>query len=179
MTKIVARCWCGVLLLVVLGGCGSGGNQKKAAAKAAQTLTVASGSRVPALGVAFVVSYDPATDTVVPGYRILQVGVSNKSINIFELNPLNDRWYVIDRGGHKRLAIVTLRDHDPNVWGGLSPKLRALIEYPLLIDVGGEVPIDLFFPASIALEEFRQVIFESAALQKTIVIYAREDHLTK
>lgn len=165
--------WC---LIGLLAGCaGTVARDERKAAVAAQTVTTASGARIPQMGVGFAISYDPATDTVVPGYRILQVGISNKSLNILELNPVGDRWFVVDRDGRKRQAILTLRDHDPNIWSTLSPKLRALIEYPLLVDIGGEVPVDLFFPVSQPLAEFRQVIFESALLHKTIVIYARED----
>lgn len=143
-------------------------------AKPSETIIVPAGTRSPALGVSFDLSYEPTTDNIIPGYHILQVGMGNHSLKVIELNPMADAWYLVDRRGKKQKAIISLRRTDPDVWASLPVRLRRLIEYPLMINVSEIKSIDLLFVDRIELSEFREVIYESSTLGKTIRVYARE-----
>lgn len=132
------------------------------------------GTQIPALGLAFDVSYDVATDGVIPAYRVLNIGITNSSLEIVPLDPLADRWWVVDRNGNKHPAIIGLRRADPDAWAALPVGLKKLIEYPLMVPIGATQPIDLLFPEKVRLNEFRQVLFRSAGLGREIEIYARD-----
>lgn len=133
-----------------------------------------SGTQIPALGLAFDVSYDPATDGVIPTYRVLNIGITNNSLEVIPLDPLADRWWVVDRNGKKHQAITGLRRADPDMWARLPMGLKKLIEYPLMVPIGATQPIDLLFPGKVRLNEFQHVIFHSAGLSREIEIYARD-----
>ncbi|MBI2343034.1 MAG: hypothetical protein HYV02_01655 [Deltaproteobacteria bacterium] len=162
------------LSIVSLAGCATTGERSKSAAKKPQEIVVPAGTQSPALGLAFDVSYDPATNHIIPGYHILTVGITNSSIRVVQLNPLEDRWGLVDRRGSKRSALLNLRHKDPDVWTTLPPRLKQLIEYPLYIGLGETHAIDLLFPNNIVLDDFREVHFFSANLNAIIRIYARE-----
>lgn len=142
--------------------------------EAIQPVVVPAGTQVPALALAFDLSYDPATDQVVPGYRILTVGITNGSLNVLQLEPMADRWFVQDRQGRRHAAVLSLRHADPDAWTGLAPRLKRLIEYPLMIGVGETRAVDLLFPDKVVLRDFQGVRFESIGLDKIIHIFARE-----
>lgn len=133
-----------------------------------------SGTQIPALGLAFDVSYDPATDGVIRPYRVLNVGITNSSLEVVPLDPLADRWWVVDRDGKKYEAITVLRRANPDVWARLPVGLKKLIEYPLMVPIGVTQPIDLLLPEKVNLNEFRHVLFRSAGLGREIEIYARD-----
>ncbi|MBI2346747.1 MAG: hypothetical protein HYV03_07720 [Deltaproteobacteria bacterium] len=137
-------------------------------------VTAPSGTQIPVLALAFEVSYDRETDGVIPYYRILNVGITNNSLEILHLDPLGDQWWVVDRAGKRHHAIVNLRRTDPDRWANLPIGLKKLLEYPLLVPIGSTQPIDLLFADRINLNEFREVVFQSIGLDRIIRIYARE-----
>ncbi|MBI4237366.1 MAG: hypothetical protein HY696_02960 [Deltaproteobacteria bacterium] len=164
--------WCAVMMCVFFAGCAA--QQAQAPTAKEGTIVVAAGTQIPALGLAFDVSYDPSTDRIIPGYRFLQVAIRNNSLSIIPLDPRQDRWSVVDRRGNRRRAVMNLRESDPDVWAKLPARLRQLIEYPLLVEIGTTQAIDLIFPDRLDLSEFRSAIFESAGLNRIIEVYARE-----
>lgn len=172
LRRWVTQCgwWSGLGLLLV--GCAA--QQPHARVAKEGTITVAAGTQIPALSLAFDVSYDPKTDHIIPGYRFLQVAIRNNSLSIVPLDPRQDRWSVVDRRGNRQRAVMNLRETDPDVWAKLPARLRQLIEYPLMIEIGTIQAIDLLFPERLELSEFRSAIFESAGLNRTIEVYARE-----
>lgn len=143
-------------------------------AKRPEPIVSPAGTQIPTLGLAFDVSYDGATDELIRGYRILNVGITNNSLQIVPLDPFADRWWVIDRNGHKHEALVGLRRSDPDVWAALPVGLKKLIEYPLMVPIGSTQSVDLLFPARVNLREFHGVIFRSIGLDREIRIYARD-----
>lgn len=163
---------CVVLAMLTVGCMGSRMSAKERRQSA--TIAMQAGTRNPALGLGFDLSYDENTDGIIPGYRIMQVGISNNSLNVVQLDPLTDRWYIVDRNGQQHAALINLRQDDPDVWSLLSPRLRRLIEYPLLVSVGATQPVDLLVPEKIDLHGFHQVVLESYNLDKIIHVYARE-----
>lgn len=161
------------ILVFVLGlwfsfGCGMQSSRKP------QPLVIPGGTVAPALGVGFDVNYDSSLDGVIPGYKVLTVAYTNNSMNIIQTDPTNDKWYVIDRAGKKRLAVTNLRVKDPDAWSGLPRKLKMLLEYPLLIPIGGTKTIDLLFPIKVNLGEYRAILYQSAMGQAYKVV-PRED----
>jgi len=150
-------------------GC-AGGRQSKR-----PTVVVPGGTVAATLGFGFDVYYDSELDNVVPGYKILTVGYTNNSMNIVQMDPLHDRWLLVDRRGKKIIGITDLRNVDPDVWAGLPKRLRKIIEYPLLIPIGKTEAIDILFKEDINLGEFKSVIYEAAKQDKNVKILPRED----
>lgn len=171
--RFVMRAALGSVVLLVLGAACFGG-ASQARRQKPEVIVVPAGTRVPALGLAFDVSYDPATDRVVPGYRILQVGINNNSINVVQLDARVDQWAVVDRRGRTRVAILSLRQSDPDAWVRLPVRLRQLLQYPLLVSPGITQSVDLLFPNGVILDEFKEVHFKSAGVGKFIKIIAQE-----
>ncbi len=169
-----------LLLLTVIPACGgrqsSKGQQGRTAVDdgAFVDLYVPSGTSSPAISVGFEVAYDPRLDNLVPGYKIITVGITNNALEYLQMDTLADRWWVIDRNKSKQKAILMLRDVNPNVWGKLPLRLRQMLEYPLLIRIADTATVDLLFPASANLSEFREVVFRSSSRQKIIHIIPRE-----
>jgi hypothetical protein len=162
-----------ILGLALVSGCMRGDAEAKKSQKPT-TVVMPAGTQHPALGLAFDLSYEVATDGVIPGYRILTVGVTNSSLSVVQLQPLADEWFVVDRTGKKRRAVLNLRHYDPDVWTHLPQRLKRLIQYPLLVGVGETRAIDLLLPERFPLVDFRGVVFRSRGLGKIIQIYARE-----
>lgn len=142
--------------------------------KRGNVIAIPGGTVSPVYGVGFDVIYDPSLDNVVPGYKILTVAYTNNSMDIIQMEVLNDKWYVVDRSGGKKQAIINLRDRDPDVWKNLSQKLKILLEYPLLIPAGATQTIDLLFKKSANLGEFKMVIYKQDSSGRQFRIYPRE-----
>lgn len=132
------------------------------------------GANIPNIGMAIDVSYDQGFDNVVPGYKIVTVAITNSSIDILRLDPKYDDWQLIDVKGSKHQGIVDLRSDSPKTYILLQSKLRKLIEYPLMVQVGETGTIDLLFRDSVKLDGFRSVRFKSAGLGKIIEIESRD-----
>lgn len=140
-----------------------------------EVIAIPGGTVSPVLGVGFDVNYDPQLDNVVPGYKILTVAYTNNSMKLIQMDPFIDKWYVIDRRGSKKRAIVNLRNEDPDTWGGLPKRLKVLIEYPLLIPVGETITIDLLFRDKLNLEAFKSVIYQKKDAGQEFRIIPREN----
>jgi len=123
-------------------------------------------------GVLIDAKYDSRLDNLVPGYKILTVGLTNNGVDIMRLNPLSDKWEVVDAFGKTRKAITSLRIKEPGLYGRLPPKMQQLLEYPTGISVGYSETIDLFFPNNVSLDSFRSIAFYSAERKTTFDITA-------
>ena len=149
-------------------GCGIRQSQPK-------EMVIHGGTLSPTTGVGFDVNYDPRLDNVIPGYKVVTVAYTNNSMNILQMSPEKDSWWIEDRMGKKIKAVIDLRANDPDVWAGLQKKLKVLLEYPLLIRIGKTETIDLLFKSSINLSEFKSVIFKSKGAQQAFKIIPREE----
>jgi len=137
-------------------------------------MRIPSGSNIPSLGLALDASYDPQFDDVIKGYKMLSVAVANSSINIFGFDKENDKWVLIDSKGSKHKAILDLRTENPEAYARLPEKLRRLIEYPLMVQVGETRVVDLLFKKDVKLESFRGVQLISSTFGKTFEIVPRD-----
>lgn len=121
---------------------------------------------IPNWGITIDATYDKKLDEVVPGYKILTVAITNRSVDMIKLDPNNDQWTIEDAWGRKQKAVVSLRIRDPKVWDILPPKVKDLVEYPAGVQMGYSQTFDLFFPHSVELEGFRAIAFYSAVLKQ-------------
>lgn len=136
---------------------------------------VPAGANVPSLGLAMDASYDPKTDNIVPGYKILSVAITNNSINVLQLNADNDEWQVEDIKKHKHNSINSLKDKDPGTYIQLPQKLRKLIDYPSMVQVGETKVIDLLFKDNVNLDAFRMVKYTSTSSRSSIEVTTQDD----
>ncbi len=111
-------------------------------------------------------TYDTKLDGVVPGYKILTVALTNRSVDVIKLDPVHDQWTIEDSRGQKQKAIVSLQIADPDVWNLLPSKVKDLVDYPAGVQMGYTQTFDLFFPSKIDLERFRSISFFSATQKK-------------
>lgn len=163
-----------IVLCLTISACMSQSRKSIASDAAYQDIYVPSGTAAPALGIGFETSYDPQTDNIVPGYKIITVAITNGSLEYLQTDEMVDQWWVVDRGKNRHKAVLNLREKNPDVWAKLPPRLRKFVQYPLMVRIGDSATIDLLFPNTINLNEYREVVFKSSARQKTIHIVPRE-----
>jgi len=145
------------------------------ARRSRETVRAMAGTSIPKYALGVDVSYDPRFDTLVPGYKILQVAFVNNSFNMIPMDPKRDRWTVRTSEGKKKYrAIADLRSKDPRAWNSLPPGAQKKIGYPLLLPVGARQVIDLFVPSSAPLETFTQVDIDIKSMDGRLEIMARD-----
>lgn len=120
------------------------------------------GLNIPKWGIAVDAVYDPRLDGLVPGYKILNVVLSNRTQKSIYLDLKKDRWVLLDNIGNPNKAINHLRVLNPKLWNSLPEGLRDKLEYPQLVRVGTSARIDLFFPNTVELKNFRIINWKSA-----------------
>ncbi len=118
-------------------------------------------------GITIDARYDPRLDNLVPGYKIMTIGLTNTGFDVLRLDPLKDHWVVVDAWGRKQKAIHSMRIKEPRTFIKLPPKLQQMIEYPVGVAVGYSETIDLFFPNNTDLNAFRAVSFYSSERKMT------------
>lgn len=163
-----------LLLLLSIAACVPQSRKGAASDAAYQDVMMASGTAAPALSLGFEVAYDPSTDNIVPGYKIITVAITNGSLEYLQTDEMVDQWWVMDRGKSRHKAVLNLRDKNPDIWAKLPPRLRKFIQYPLMVRIAESATIDLLFPNTVNLNEFREVIFKCSGRQKIIHIVPRE-----
>lgn len=163
-----------VSALVAVAACMPQSGKSSAARAAYQDIYVPSGTSSPALSLGFEASYDPQTDAIIPGYKIVTVAITNSSIEYLQTDQMADQWWVIDRGKSRHKAVLNLREKNPDAWAKLPQRLRKYLQYPLMVRIGETATIDLLFPDTVNLNEFREVGFKSSSRQKTIHIIPQE-----
>jgi hypothetical protein len=123
-------------------------------------------------GITIDAKYDPRLDNLIPGYKILTVGLTNNGVDILRLNPLKDRWEIVDAYGRNRRAVNSLRIREPAIFSRLPDHVQQLIEYPVGVSVGYSETIDLFFPVNQDLHAFRSISFYCAERKQNFDILA-------
>jgi hypothetical protein len=121
---------------------------------------------LPNWGIVIDANYDQKLDGIVPGYKIVTVALTNRSIDLIKLDQANDQWFVEDAVGKKLKGINSLRLRDPQTWTNLPNKVRDIIDYPGGVQIGYTQTFDLFFPESTDLDRFRSISFYSASLKQ-------------
>lgn len=152
-----------------------GGSYSK---KSPKQITSEAGLNIPQWGVAIDAVYDNRLDSLIPGYKILNVILSNRGASSIFLDPRKDKWFIVDNIGKTYNAITHLRLVNEKLWSSLPRGLREKIEYPQTLRVGNSAKIDLFFPTGISLQNFREIGWMSSHFKKEFnIISAVEKNL--
>lgn len=128
------------------------------------------GLNIPKWGIAVDAIYDPRLDGLVPGYKILNVVLSNRTQKSIYLDLKKDRWVMRDNIGKPNKAINHLKVINPKLWETLPEGLRDKLEYPQLVRVGSSARIDLFFPNTVELKNFRMINWKSVHFHEEFVL---------
>lgn len=120
------------------------------------------GLKVPKKGVTIDASYDKRLDSLLPGYKVVTIALTNNSTDILKLNPLKDRWTIELASGRTYKAINSIRIKDPELFSRLPDQVKRLIDYPNGVAVGYTETFDVFLPRDIDLESFRSVAYFNA-----------------
>ena len=160
-----------VLIMVIVGSFA----QADARRKKGKGVRVPAGTSIPKYALGVDVSYDARFDTLVPGYKMLQVALINNSFHIIALDPKKDKWIVHTTDGKKKYrAIANLRLKDPRAWNSIPPEAQKKMSYPLMLPVGARQVIDLFVPDTAPMETFTQLDVILEGLPERIEIMARD-----
>ena len=113
---------------------------------------------IPPYGLSLDASYDPRLDTLVPGYKVIQVIMENSSFNIIGLDPKKDEWSIMIAGTKRPVPVINnMRSQEPKLWSELPERVRNLIGYPLVLPIGGKEIINIFVPAKYDVASFNEV----------------------
>lgn len=126
------------------------------------------------LGLAIDASYDSQLDSLVSGYRVVNVVIVNNSFNVIFINPDQDRWGIRVGGKKTYPAILDLKHHDPDAWEKIPDRARRMITYPLAVPIGARLVVDLFFPDSIPVDHMTELIVGIASLGSSYSIILRD-----
>jgi len=126
-------------------------------------------------GITIDAKYNADLDNLIPGYKIVTVGVTNNSVDLLKLNPLRDHWDIVDATGTTRRAYNSLRIKDPTTFSHLPDKVRELIEYPVAINMGYSETIDIFFPSTVDLTNFRSISYFCAERKQNYDMLAMDE----
>lgn len=127
-------------------------------AKKKEVVRVPGGTNIPQAGIVIDASYDPRLDTLVPGYKVINVVMINQSFNFIRLHPEKDKWSIKLAGKRNPIdAIYNLRRADPKAWSAVPEGARDLLDYPLVLPVGARLVIDIFVPDTVDMQDFNEL----------------------
>jgi hypothetical protein len=116
------------------------------------------GATLSPLGISIDGSYDARLDALLPGYKVVNVVLENRSFDIIYLDPERDKWWVkVSDKKAPVVAIYNLRKQDTDAWSKLPDKAKNLIGYPLVLPVGAKEVFDLFVPTATDLSQFTEL----------------------
>lgn len=146
-----------------------------AGAKKKQVIRAMGGTIIPGYSMAIDASYDSRLDTMVPGYKMLNVAMMNNSFRIIEMNPQRDQWWIKTKNATKKYKVIgDLRGEDSTAWNGIPENARALISYPLLLPIGARQVVDLFVPDKVPIGDFQELDVYIDSMGVTFEIMARQ-----
>ncbi len=143
--------------------------------KKSKKIVTEAGLNIPEWGVAIDAVYDNRLDNLVPGYKILNVILTNRGATTIYLDPKKDRWSILDNINNSQQGINHLRLHNEKLWFSLPAGLRSKLEYPTAVRVGNSTKIDLMYPLSVELAHFREVMWNSDHFKKEFSVHTTGD----
>lgn len=143
---------------------------KNSGAKKTKQVESEAGLNIPAWSVAIDALYDPQLDDLIPGYKILNVVVTNRGTDVIYFDTGKDRWQVHEATGRGHKGINHLRLVDENLWNSLPVGLKNELEYPQMVRGGHTSKIDLLFRSSVELANFRDLVWNSVHFKKEFLI---------
>lgn len=124
------------------------------------------GLNIPKWGVAIDAVYDSRLDNLVPGYKILNVVLTNRSAQMINFDVEKDKWILENHLGKDIKGINHLYREDKAAWSNLPAGLKEKLAYPGAVRVGKSTNIDLIFPAHVELTQFKQIRWKSAHFKR-------------
>ncbi|MBI2340268.1 MAG: hypothetical protein HYU99_07890 [Deltaproteobacteria bacterium] len=155
----------------VSSGAKTGSPQKTVSATKSKKVRSEAGLNIPSWGVAIDAVYDKRLDNLVPGYKIINVVLSNRGPVTISLDPTKDVWFIRDSVGKSHRAVNHLRFASEKLWLSLPVGLKDKLEYPHAVRTGNSTKIDLFFPENAELSGFREISWKSDHFRQTFDIY--------
>lgn len=155
----------------VSSGARTGSSSKNASVPKSNKVRSEAGLNIPAWGVAIDAVYDKRLDNLIPGYKMMNVVLTNRSPSTIYLDPRRDKWIIRDSVGKSHSAINHLRFTDEKIWLALPVGLKDQLEYPHAVRTGNSTKIDLFFPAGTELAGFREISWRSDHFKQVFDVY--------
>jgi hypothetical protein len=135
------------------------------------------GLNIPEYGIAVDALYDPRLDDLVEGYKIISILLTNRGTSNIGLNVRQDKWVIIDSAGRKHVAENHVSHFDRGTWEEMEPSLKQKLDYPQYVKGSHSTTIDVFFPKSIELLNFKEIIWKSASIGKEFNIYTNMENI--
>lgn len=150
---------------------------KKSAYKT-ESITSEAGLNIPQWGIAIDAFFDPRLTDLVPGYHVVNIVLTNRRGGPILLDPIQDKWVIVDNAGKKHMARNHGRQLKNDAWESLPNVLKQKLDYPTSVKPGNFVTIDVFVPDRADLTNFREVTWKSYSLNKEFNIFTNyEDTL--
>jgi hypothetical protein len=147
-------------------------------ARKTESITSEAGLNIPQWGIAIDAFFDPRLTDLVPGYHVVNIVLTNRRGGPLLLDPVQDRWVIVDNAGKKHVARNHGRQLKNGAWESLPDVLKKKLDYPTSVKPGNFVTIDVFVPNRVDLTNFREVTWKSYALSKEFNIFTNyEDTL--
>lgn len=140
-------------------------------------VTSEAGLNIPDMGVAIDAVYDERLDNLIKGYKILNIVVSNRGSKEIYLDVSDDKWKIVDSFDKKHTAYNHVRQFDSKLWDVLPNNFKKKIDYPQVIKPGKTTTVDVFFPASVQLTNFREIIWKSKHFDKEFNIFSNYEKI--
>ncbi len=134
------------------------------------------GLNIPEIGIAIDSVYEKRLDNLIPGFKLLLVVVSNKTSKPIYFDPKKDQWGIRDHLNQLHRGFNHPRSMSKKTWDKLPPGLKQELEYPQIIHDGNTAKIDLLFPISVELENFRTLVWKSVYFKKEFRLQSATDN---
>ncbi len=135
------------------------------------------GLNIPEYGIAVDALYDPRLDDLVEGYKIISILLTNRGTSNISLNVRQDKWVIIDSAGHKHVAENHVSYFDKRTWEEMEAALKQKLDYPQYVKAAHSTTIDVFFPKSVELLNFKEIIWKSASIGKEFNIFTNMENV--
>lgn len=147
-------------------------NQPEKKKKSPAVIKSEAGLNIPEWGVAIDSFYDERLDNLIAGYKILNIVVTNRGNGDIYLDVNQDHWKIIDSFGKKYTATNHIKQIDSKLWDKLPSDFKKKIDYPQIVRPGKSTTVDVFFPKSVTLTNFKEIIWKSKHFDKEFNIFS-------
>lgn len=134
-------------------------------------ITSEAGLNIPDWGLSVDAFYDPRLTDLIPGYHIVNIVVTNRRNAPIQLDPLRDKWVIVDKEGRKHTAKNHVEQFNSKLWARLPEVLKTKLDYPQAVNPGHFTTIDVFVPKNTELLNFKEVSWKSHFLAKEFNIF--------
>lgn len=131
--------------------------------KSAPIIETKAGLNIPEWGIAIDAHFDPRLTDLIPGYHIVNIVLTNRRNAPITLNPIRDKWTIVDSEGKKHTA---QNEINKTIWKKLPAALQKKLAYPKSVNPGNLTTIDVFIDDAVNLANFKQIAWKSDFFDK-------------